>query len=96
MQLVSLAVNADTSKINRTVFEQLSKNTIEQSENEITEEVESSSAKGITEKDLEELENLLSKQLSPTQTKHAMNIFRGFRDGASAKEKEAALVIFTI
>lgn len=91
---MSLAVNVDVSKINRTVFEQFSRST-EERENKISsDEIETTSPKGITEKDLSELEILLSKELSPTQTQHAIRIFRGFRDGASGKEKEAALVRF--
>ena len=59
-----------------------------------SEEQESTSPKGITENDLKELETMLSKELTPAQTKLAVDIFRGFREGATAKEKEAALVRF--
>lgn len=41
---------------------------------------------------MEELEATLSKELSPVQTKQAIQIFRGFVQGATAKEKEEALV----
>lgn len=93
---MSLAVNVDASKINNTVFEQFSRNA-EERENVISsDEVESTSPKGITEKDLKELEILLSKEMSPEKTQHAMRIFRGFREGATGKEKEAALVYFPI
>lgn len=34
----------------------------------------------------------LSKLLTPQQTKHAMKILQGFRENATANEKDAALV----
>ncbi|XP_055315490.1 uncharacterized protein LOC129575635 [Sitodiplosis mosellana] len=91
VQLVSLALNVDVSKINKTIFEHFSqKNTNENDNN--SEEVEGTSPKGITENDLKELETILSKELAPAQTKLAIQIFHGFRQGATAREKEAALV----
>lgn len=93
VQLVSLAIEVDASKINKTILEQFShKNSTEKESS--SEEHESTSPKGITENDLKELEKLLSKELTPAQTKLAMDIFHGFREGATAKEKEAALVSF--
>lgn len=86
---MGLAVNVDVSKINKTIFEQLSKH---DGGHISSEEIETTSPKGITKEDLEEMEVMLSKELTHEQTKHAMRILRGFRNGASAQEKEAALV----
>lgn len=90
---MSLAINADVSKINKTIFEQLTRKNANENEGN-SDEIDSTSPKGITENDLKELEAMLSKELTPEQTKHAINLFRGFREGATAKEKEAALVCF--
>lgn len=86
-----MAVNADIGKINKTIFEQFSHKNINENSSD---EVGTTSPKGITENDLKELETVLSKELTPAQAKHAIQIFRGFREGATAREKEAALVLY--
>lgn len=89
---MSLAVNVDAAKINKTIFDQFSKGKDNGANEVSSEEIETTSPKGITKEDLEELEIMLSKDLTHEQTKHAMKILRGFRSGATPQEKEAALV----
>lgn len=92
VQLMSLAVNVDAAKINKTIFDTFSKEKDNGANEVSSEEIVTSTPKGITKKDLEELETMLSKELTHEQTKHAMRILRGFRSGATPQEKEAALV----
>lgn len=47
---------------------------------------------GLTENELKDLEKALLKELTPSQTKEIMKIFRGLRQGATSKETEDALV----
>lgn len=87
-------MNADFSKLNETIYENLSSS--KEQEDEATEQntnsLEVASGEGISKDDLESLQNELSKVLTPTQTEHAMKIFNGFREGATSQETENALV----
>lgn len=47
---------------------------------------------GLTESDLKEMEDELTKVLTPKQKEHAMKILRSFREGAPEIESEAAVV----
>lgn len=94
IELLSLAVNADFSKLNETIYENLSSS--EEEEDEAAEQNANAlaipSGEGISEDDLETLQSELSKVLTPDQTEHAMKIFSGFREGATSQETENALV----
>lgn len=48
----------------------------------------------ITQDVLTILNGEFSKLLTPKETKHAMRILRGFREGATENEKDGALVSF--
>lgn len=54
------------------------------------------SSEGITEKELREAQEELSKLVSAEQVQHAMIILRGLRVGATEKENETAVVSFKI
>lgn len=69
--------------MNQTIFEQIC-NT--------TEELEEFSIKSLTETQLNNLESSLSKDLTPIQTKCAMNILHAFHEDVAAQDTEATVV----
>lgn len=92
INLISLAVNVDASKLNKTFFAE-SSSSEESDENQLhSGETNKLTDGGITEGELKDIEHALLKELTPTQVKQAMIIFQGLREGASAKETEDALV----
>lgn len=46
----------------------------------------------VSECESKAIEHAISKELTPAQTKQMMEIFHGFREGASQKENDKALV----
>lgn len=86
-------MNIDAAKINQTFFAEVSSSSEESAENTLhSGEVKKISDGGITEDELKDIEDALSKELTPTQTKQVMKIFQGLREGATSKETENALV----
>lgn len=92
LKLLSITINADFSKINQTVFEQVYNVTEENRSS--AEEVKGFSAMNLTEAQLKDLENSLSKELTPIQTTRAMDILRVFCEGVTAKEIDTAVVCY--
>lgn len=92
LKLLSITINADFSKINQTVFEQVYNVTEEDKSS--AEEVKGLSAMNLTEVQLKDLENSLSKDLTPIQTKRAIDILRAFCESVTAKEVDTAVVSY--
>ncbi|XP_055315503.1 uncharacterized protein LOC129575643 [Sitodiplosis mosellana] len=84
IKFISLAVNVDVSIINRTLLA-LSQNRSHSCESKNLRDFTDGR---ITEVKLKDLEDAFLKELTPLQTKQVMEIFRGFREGASSKETE--------
>lgn len=63
-------------------------------ESSSSESEETGKSEGITEDEMKEAQNQLSKLMSPEQTQHAMTILRGIRVGATEQEKQSTVVSF--
>lgn len=90
-------MNVDVSIINRTLLANYSSSSEEDSsENGLhsgeDKKIRKASDGRITDDELKDLETALLRELTPSQTKQIMEIFRGFREGASPKETENAIV----
>lgn len=91
VELLTLAVNSTMSKEE---FKTLLDSSVENdnsNENENTTK-ENDSSDGLSAGDLKKIETKLLRKFTPEQTKVALDILRGFRQEATSKETETALV----
>lgn len=90
MELLSLALQGDVEDKKAIDLKQLLETS--SSEEDSKSKEGGKTMDGLTESDLKEMEDELTKVLTPKQKQHAMKILRSFREGAPEKENEAAVV----
>lgn len=84
MKLLSISIDADFAKINQTVSEQMYSST------DNTLKVEK--AFSINSERLNNLENSLSKDLTPFQTKRVMDVLRALSEDGTSNQTDAIVV----